>query len=266
MHAFLQLPTWAIIAASIAVFVVPAAIVAQLVISGRYRAVDDDNSVIGPASAFMGTAFTFLLAFVIVNVWSSVGAREAALYEEFATVNSIVVEVAAVDPPAKSEFVTTLDAYLRAVITSEIENAPPVGGSPQANEAFTSVLQLVDREESALAANPTKSGETGGLFSEAQNLVDAREKRVSTSAPEIGDVFTIVIVVLGMLTVLSVAILPCGSSRKSKWIQTLSVALATGLLLSLAFYVSSAAFIRNAEAAQIDRITAQFEGHSGQAH
>ncbi len=264
MDAIVTMPTWLIITVCVLVFVIPASIVCWLVVSNRYATVEEDNTVVGPAVGFLGTAFTLLLAFVIVNVWTGVSDREAALYDEFANVNTIVLEVQAIDPGAKAEFVATLDAYLKAVIATEIEEDAPVGGSPAAVAAFNDFLTLVDKEEAALTADATKAGETGGIFTEAQSLAEAREKRVATTGPEIGGVFAWIIVILGWLTVLSVAILPSSSTRKAKWLTVLSVAVSVGLLTSLLFYLSSTDYISSTESGQVERIVQQLEQHAAE--
>ena len=262
VHAILEWPTWLIITVSVLIFVLPAAFVCWLVVSGRYKTVDGDTGVVEPAVGFLGTAFTVLLAFVIVNVWTGVSDRETALYDEFANVNTFVLEVQAIDPDAKAEFVSTLDTYLRTVIDTEIDKKAPVGGAPQANEAFDAVLALIDREEAELTADATKSGEIGGVFTEAQNLAEAREKRIATTGPEVGGVFAWIILLLGWMTVLAVAILPSTSTRKSKWLTVLSVSVAVGLLTSLLFCLSSSEYISSTESAQVDRILLQLQKHA----
>ena len=262
MEWFLSLPGWLIIVLCVLAFVIPGWIVTKLVLSGRYKTDFEDNTVIGPAAGFLGTAFTFLLAFVIVNVWTGVADREQAMYDEFSTVSAVLLEVDAVDPGAKAEFLASLDNYVRAVITTEIDESSQLGGSNEANAAFASFLTLVDKEEMKLASNSQKAGETGGLFSEAQQLVEAREKRVATTGPEIGGVFAAIIILLGLMTVLSVAILPASSTRRAKWIQVMSVALATGLITSLVFYLSSTTYVQQAEHAHVEKILTQMEQHA----
>jgi glucan phosphoethanolaminetransferase (alkaline phosphatase superfamily) len=77
---------------------------------------------------------------------------------------------------------------------------------------------------------------------------------VNKASAELESIFTLILVLLALLTVISVALLPSRSSTWVKWAQSIGVALSVGLVLSLVFYVASDRFIRSAEQEQIHRV------------
>ena len=254
MESFLALPTWVIIGICVVIPVVICLVIVPLVISGKYATQSEDDTVIGPSAAFLGTAFTLLLAFVIVNVWTAESAREEALFREFSQVEDVMLEVSVIDPAMKQEFHDSLQVYIDSLIAKEIDEAAPAGGAPETNAAFNDFLTVADKSQIALAGDATKASEASGLFSEVQALISERQVRVNSGGAHLDVIFVAVMALLGIITVLLVAILPVSSSRKSKWIQSISVAVATGLIMSLVFYISSSAYSHRAEQGQIERI------------
>ena len=59
---------------------------------------------------------------------------------------------------------------------------------------------------------------------------------------------------LALLTILSVALLPATSAAWAKWVQSIGVAAAVGLVMSLVFYIASDSFTREAEEQQVTRV------------
>jgi uncharacterized membrane protein len=68
-------------------------------------------------------------------------------------------------------------------------------------------------------------------------------------------VTTVVCVVLALLTAVAMALLPA-PRRRVKWVQSLGVAVAVGLVISLVFYIASDTYTKEAEDLQIQRIEA----------
>jgi len=254
METFLALPTWIIIGLCVLVPVALCVLIVPFVISGKYKTQAEDDSVIGPAAAFLGTAFTLLLAFVIVNVWTAESAREEALFREFSQIEDVMLEVSVIDPSMKEEFHASLQKYVDSLIVKEIDVPAPIGGDPETNIAFREFLELTDRSQVALSQDATKTTEANGLFTEVQELIAERQTRVNSGGAHLDVIFVAIMALLGIITVLLVAVLPVTSSRKSKWLQSLSVAIATGLIMSLIFYISSDDYSHRAEQAQIERI------------
>jgi len=258
MDTFLGFPTWLIIGICVLVPVVVCLIIVPLVISGKYKTQAEDDSVIGPSAAFLGTAFTLLLAFVIVNVWSAESAREEALFREFSQVEDIMLEVSVIDPAMEKEFHDSLQTYVNSLIAKEIEVSPPIGGDDETNNAFQDFLKVVDKSQVELSADKTKATEANGLFTEVQQLISERQTRVNSGGAHLDVIFVAIMALLGLMTVILVSLLPATSSKKSKWVQSLSVAITTGLIMSMVFYISSVGYSHRAEQGQIERILELF--------
>ena len=258
MDTFLGFPTWVIIGICVLVPVIVCLIIVPLVISGKYKTQPEDDSVIGPSAAFLGTAFTLLLAFVIVNVWSAESAREEALFREFSQVEDIMLEVSVIDPAMEKEFHESLQTYVNSLIAKEIEVSPPIGGDDETNSAFQAFLKVVDKSQVELSADKTKATEANGLFTEVQQLISERQTRVNSGGAHLDVIFVAIMALLGLMTVILVSLLPATSSEKSKWVQSLSVAITTGLIMSMVFYISSVGYSHRAEQGQIERILELF--------
>lgn len=71
---------------------------------------------------------------------------------------------------------------------------------------------------------------------------------------ELDNTFTVILILLALLTVVSVALLLSTSNPWAKWTQTLGLALAVGLMLSLVFYIASDSFTSKGEEQQIERV------------
>jgi hypothetical protein len=98
LEQFLGLPSYLIIALSVLAPVLLAVPIVRLVTKKKIDTRDDDNTVLAPTIAFIGTAFTLLLAFVIVNIWSDQVAKQDVLFKEMTTIENILIEVKIIDP------------------------------------------------------------------------------------------------------------------------------------------------------------------------
>jgi CHASE3 domain sensor protein len=100
----------------------------------------------------------------------------------------------------------------------------------------------------------TKKAEARTVLDEVKQLVNDRETRVGRASGSLDGITTLVCVVLALLTVLTMALLPAPSRRWIKWVQSLGVAIAVGLVMSLVFYIASDDYTRAAEDEQIRRV------------
>ena len=89
-----------------------------------------------------------------------------------------------------------------------------------------------------------------------KQLVHDRENTVSrnSASGSLDGMTTLICIVLALLTVLTMALLPTPSRRWIKWMQSVGVAVAVGLVMSLVFYIGSDDFTRKAESEQIKRV------------
>ena len=98
LEGFLAFPLWLIVLISIGVPVLLVIPVVKAIFNARIQAEGDDTEGLVAVFGFIGTAFTLLLAFIIVNVWSDQVSAQNILFDETTTLESIIVETRAFDP------------------------------------------------------------------------------------------------------------------------------------------------------------------------
>lgn len=189
-----------------------------------------------------------LLAFIIVNVQTEQSSAQSTLFQETSSLESVITETRAFDPALVPEVKRLILDYLESMRTNEIEVTPPIGGDPQAEAAFEKILARFDRLD-----KDTPGGGAQAVLDEVAKLSDLRGTRVDIPAGSLDEVTTIVCVVLGLITATVMALLPA-PRRWVKWMQSLGVAVAVGLVLSLVFYIASDSYTKTAEDQQIARV------------
>ena len=259
LEAFLALPLWAIVLISIGVPVLIVIPVVRAIFNARIQAEGDDTEGLVAVFGFIGTAFTLLLAFIIVNVWSDQVSAQNILFDETTTLESIIVETRSFDPALAPEIKGLVIEYLEDVRKYEIDVTPPSGGDPRAEEAFEALLDEFNTLEKDLESDDNKKAEAQIVLEEVKQLVDDRETRVNSASGSLDGMTTLVCVVLALLTVLTMALLPAPSRRWIKWTQSLGVAISVGLVMSLVFYIASDDYTRTAEDDQIKRVEMAME-------
>ena len=233
--------------------------VVKAIFNARIQAEGDDTEGLVAVFGFIGTAFTLLLAFIIVNVWSDQVSAQNILFDETTTLESIIVETRAFDPKLAPVMKGLTVEYLENVRKYEIDTTAPAGGDPRAEEAFEKLLEEFNILEKDLESDDNKKAEAQIILEEVKQLVDDRENRVSSASGSLDAMTTLVCVVLALLTVLTMALLPAPSRRWIKWVQSLGVAISVGLVMSLVFYIASDDYTRKAEDEQIKRVEQALE-------
>ena len=92
------------------------------------------------------------------------------------------------------------------------------------------------------------------VLEEEKQLIHDRENRVNSASGSLDGMTTLVCIILALLTVLTMALLPAPSRRWIKWVQSMGVAVAVGLVMSLVFYIASDDYTRKAEDELIKRV------------
>jgi len=259
LEGFLAFPIWLIVLISIGVPVAIVIPVVKAIFNARIQAEGDDTEGLVAVFGFIGTAFTLLLAFIIVNVWSGQVDAQNILFDETTTLESIIVETRAFDPKLAPVIKGLTIDYLESVRKYEIDTDPPAGGDPRAEAAFEKLLEEFNVLEKDLESDDNKKAEAQVILEEVKQLVDDRENRVSSAAGSLDAMTTLICVILALLTVLTMALLPAPSRRWIKWVQSIGVAVAVGLVMSLVFYIASDAYTRSAEDEQIKRVEQALE-------
>lgn len=249
LASFLALPLPLIVLICV---LVPVLVVTPIVlkVSNYHVTADSDAGYEGLVAlfGFVGTAFALLLAFIIVNVQTEQTAAQSTLFSETSTMETMLKEVKAFDPKLTPEIKGLVLDYLELMRTDEIDVRPPAGGDPRAEAAFEKILARMDKLE-----RDTPGGEAQAVLDEAEKLAGIRDERVDTPAGTLDETTTLICVVLALITAIVMALLPA-PRRWVRWVQSLGVAAAVGLVLSLVFYIASDAYTESPEGQQIKRV------------
>lgn len=259
LEGFLALPIWLIVLISIGVPVVIVIPVVQGVLNTRIRTEGDDTEGLVAVFGFIGTSFALLLAFVIVNVWSDQVAAQNTLFNETSTLKFVVEEAQAFDPKLSPIMKGLTLNYLDAMSKYEVDARAPSGGDPRAEAAFRKIIDAFKFLKQSLEGKDDLASEAAVVVDQATQLIFNRAHRVSRASGSLDGITTLICIILALLTVLSVALLTSPSRRWIKWVQTLGVATAVGLVMTLVFYMSSDAYSQKVEHEQIDLLEQLFE-------
>ncbi|MBJ7460822.1 MAG: DUF4239 domain-containing protein [Ilumatobacteraceae bacterium] len=259
LEGFLALPIWLIVLISISVPLVVVIPVVKLILSARIRPEGDDTEGLVAVFGFIGTVFALLLAFVIVNVWSDQVSAQNTLFDETATLKFVIEEAQTFDPKLTPIMKGLTLNYLDAVSKYEVDTRAPSGGDPRAEAAFRKIIDAFKFLKQSLEGNDDLASEAAVVVDQAKQLIFNRADRVSRASGSLNGMTTLICVILALLTVLSMALLPAPSRRWVKWVQSLGVATAVGLVMSLVFYMSSDAYSQKVEHEQIDLLEQMFD-------
>ena len=254
LESFLSMSPAAIVTASVLLPVFATAPLVIGILSHTIPSSADDATVLSPTISFVGTSFSLLLAFVTVTVWSDQTERQKILFAEMTAIEDILVESKMLAPGAAPHLKTSALKYLDVMRANEINDQAPSGGDPATERAFEETLLLLQEMSRAIGADPARQAQAQGFFDETREWIRAREERVNTPAAALDGPITGVLLALALLTVVLVALLPATSTAWAKWVQSLGVAVAVGLTLSLVFYLSSDSFTRDGVDQQITRV------------
>jgi hypothetical protein len=260
LESFLEFPLWLIVLISVAVPVVIVVPIVRAIFASRIEAEGDDTEGLVAVFGFIGTAFTLLLAFIIVNVWSDQVANQDVLFDEMVALKSVVDETRAFDPAMAPAMQVLAIDYLESVRKYEVDQVPPAGGDPRASADFQELLVIFAKVEADLEATPGRSAAAQILLEEVKRMVNDRESRVNRASGSLDGMTTVVCILLALLTVVTMALLPAPSRRWIKWTQSIGVAVTVGLVMSLVFYIASDSFSAEAEDEQIRQVEATLSG------
>jgi hypothetical protein len=250
---FLSLPTVLIVLISVGI---PVLVVLPVVryISNSHLLPKEDVDLDGSRDAlvalfgFLGTAFTLLLAFIIVNVQGEQAAAQGALFAETSALESVVKETNSFDASMSADVNRLIADYIPMMRDYEVDQIPPSGGDPRAEAAFNLITARF------VKSDKQNSGEDARrVLDEVKSLTDARDARVDTPPGSLDAITTVICIFLALLTVVIMALLPAPRPWV-KWVQSLGLAVAVGLVMSLVFYIASDAYTRGSEDDQFARI------------
>jgi hypothetical protein len=256
LETFLSLPLWLIILISVTVPVCVTVPIVRAIFASRIEAEGDDTEGLVAVFGFIGTAFTLLLAFIIVNVWSDQVAAQDVLFDEMVALKTVIDATQEFDPVMAPELQTVAIEYLESVRQYEVDQAPPVGGDPRTEAHFEELVSVFANVEIDIESAPGRAAAAQILLEEVKNMVDNRESRVNRASGSLDGMTTMVCVLLALLTVVSMALLPTPSRRWIKWVQSVGVAVTVGLVMSLVFYIASDNFSADAKDEQIRQVEA----------
>lgn len=254
LEGFLAFPLWLIVLITIGVPVLLVIPVVKAIFNARIQTEGDDTEGLVAVFGFIGTAFTLLLAFIIVNVWSDQVSSQNILFDEITTLESIIVETRTFDPKLAPVVRGLTIEYLENVRKYEIDTTAPAGGDPRAESAFEELLEEFKILVRDLKSDDETVDEVQIVLQEVKQLIHDRENRVNSASGSLDGMTTLVCIILALLTVLTMALLPAPSRRWIKWVQSMGVAVAVGIVMSLVFYIASDGYTRKAEDDLIKRV------------
>ncbi len=231
-------------------------LIVPLVVRKRIDVGEGGAEMLNVLFSFLSTAFTLLLAFIIVNVWTEQVNKLQIFGNEVLFLEESVLAVKFVDAEAVVEYKQHVIEYLDMVEKYELQQILPMGGAPQANEKFEELEAMVDAEYAKIAQRLDAAAVAAVFFAETESFFSAREERVNHAPLELDVIFTGILLVLGLLTVLCVLLMPSTSAPWLKYAQSLSVAVPVGLMLGLILYVASNSFTALPEERQLARMEA----------
>lgn len=168
---------------------------------GRYRAgksSSDHNSVLGYFFSSVGAFYSFLLAFVVVNTWSSLTSAQTNIYEESSNLPGMYYNVSVFPDEHRIALQTTLKAYAHAVIDHEWPAMDRGEASPEVNR----LLEDLRRQVLAIQPqNPQQSALYGAMLGHMGKLAATRRVRLNQAHPSIPTPFWIGLIGGGVMLI-----------------------------------------------------------------
>jgi len=183
-----------------------------------------NDNVMTSGMRLAGAAFVFLAAFAGYSEWQTVAAQEVSIRAEFAAVADLY-RIA----PAGSEG----DALRSALL----EYTAEVKARPLDSQAGISALTIIE----AAAERPQGTMASSEMVDTTVKLADARENRDLLPDSGVSWVVQIAVLILGLITLLLASLYPSGTSRRLKWVQSLSSVAVVGTILMTLILLASPA-------------------------
>ena len=219
-------------------------VVFGLIIKRRNSTLDaDENAVINVSMTVLSGAYTFLVAFLIVNVWNGQVERVGTLGSELNKLNSLYNQRMSVPLERAPELKQLVVDYLHKVSESEIQKDGPPDGDREANLIRAKILKLVADARPGMPQQGVEAKQAEQFVISAQEWSDARLERLTKTYPQVNWIYIVVVLLLGMSVLFVSAILTSGKEFLIIMAKLAGVDLMVGLLLGLLFFTGSRDFI-----------------------
>ena len=247
MHWLVGLPTMVLFLVLLAVGFAVAAVLSWL----SARAIEDEvrtrtSSSVTTVVGVIAALYAVLVAFVVVNEWSTLNDANAHLSDEAAALTAVYYNAGVLPAPTRLAIQGQTIAYVRAVVCSEIPYlADHDGPDPVAARQLQKLFATVGAAPPAV----TSSAFYASAVNQLANVASARRARVSSAASGLPDVLLAVIIATSIVLVAIMSVL---DTQHRRWhvilmgAVTLLVALNLALILTLARPFDGAASVNDA--------------------
>lgn len=163
----------------------------------KLQADQEHNQVAGTTAQVLGTAFTVLLAFVVVVVWQEYQDAGGTVLSESVEIAALFRLSRGLPDPAGSEARETIAAYTRAVIDDEWPAMTHGGESRRAHDLIGDLWQTYNKVPPAERQSGTYSESLRHLAS----IEERREQRLLDARGGLAGIFWVVLVSGAVVTV-----------------------------------------------------------------
>ncbi|WP_024804086.1 DUF4239 domain-containing protein [Nocardia sp. BMG51109] len=164
----------------------------------RYGAPAEHNNVAGTLFQTIGALYAVLLAFIVVNEWTSLEEAKANIFTEANELGALYWDARALPPELGRALEATTQRYARVVIDTEWQELGRGGYSTEATE-------LVYRMRDEINALPSDNPRVRSVFEHSLATVNeleaARRERLSQTGHNVPTVMWIVLAVGALVTV-----------------------------------------------------------------
>jgi len=178
--------------------------------------------------------YAVLVAFVVVNEWSTLNDANSHLSDEAAALTAVYYNASVLPQPARGAIQAQTIAYVRTVVCSELPYlADHDGPDPKSVRELQRLFTTVAAAPPAAMSSPFYSA----IVTQLSSVASARRARVSSSSSGLPDVLLAVIIATSIVLVAITSVL---DTQHRRWhvvlmgAVTLLVALNLALILTLA--------------------------------
>jgi len=215
---------------------------------------DDEVALMNASMTVLSGAFTFLVAFLIVNVWGAQVERVETLGSELTQLNRLYNQRNLVPFASGDELKRHVVDYLHKVKENEVLRAGPPDGDREANQLRSRILKLVADARPSMPREGVDARLAELFVTTAQDWADARQIRLSKTYAQLSGVYIAVVIALGVLVLFVSAVLSKGAKPRIVLVKVVGVDLMVGLLLGLLFFTGSPSFVLGDETGKLDRM------------
>jgi hypothetical protein len=196
----------------------------------RSRAGVEDNESIDILFAFIGAVYGIILAFVIVDLWTSFGAARDTVSTEAAALAQLEIDTRPLSPPDRARIENALSVYISAVVNDEATTMRSGRESLSAHNALDRLALSLERAQPVSKVQDVWYSEAVGKLND---VAVARRQRIEAAQRSVPMpfrvlIFTGALIPIGFMTLVSV---------KNRRLHTVMVCVVSALVAYAIFLV-----------------------------